>query len=183
LNKQKKAFIGSKILLFIFGIPMLIWGLLIIYFKYAKDIDLTFTSSICVIGFVLIASGITSVLTSRYNQAKVLGALKSYERVSIAQLSSELKLSEKKTQATIVNLRAEGRLKASFDPKTGDVLVFEIDGELPIAVVPMSSSGLPEHEEKYKDKQIPKEHVYCTYCGSIVKPDDRYCNSCGSYLS
>jgi len=183
LSSSKKAFIGSKILFFFFGIPMLIWGFLIIYYKYARGIDLTATIGVGIVGFLMVVSGITSVHIFRHNRVKVLGALQSYERISLAQLSSELKLSEKKTKAAIVDLRTEGKLKASFEPDTGDVLVFEVNGEPVMAVVPVSSSGLPEHEEKYKHKHIPKEHDYCQYCGSIVKPDSQFCNNCGSFLS
>ncbi|NHK32715.1 MAG: zinc-ribbon domain-containing protein [Asgard group archaeon] len=183
MSSFRSAYIGSKILLFLFGIPMLIWGIIVIILKFAIGRDYLVTISIGVIGFILVSAGIASVLALRLNRAKILGALRSYERVSLEQLSSELKFSKNKTKKAIIHLRAEGKLKASFEPVTGDVLVLEVDGELPMAVVPMSSSGLIEHEEKYKDKQIPKDLNYCSYCGSIVKPEDQFCNNCGTYLS
>lgn len=131
----------------------------------------------------MLLAGISNVLNYRLNRRKILSALKSYERVSLEHLSSELSLRKRKIKGLIVELRTEGKLRASFEPATGDVLVFDVNGEPPLAVVPMSSSGLPEHEEKYKHKHIPSEHHYCQYCGSIVKPDDKYCNNCGSYVS
>jgi hypothetical protein len=84
---------------------------------------------------------------------------------------------------SIAYLRAEGRLRASYEPETGDVLVLEVDSAPPIAVVPMSSSGLPEHEEKYKDYRVPTDKNYCSHCGSIVKPEDKFCNNCGSFIN
>lgn len=170
-------------MLFLFGIPMLIWGILVIILKLTIGRDYLITLSIGIIGFIFVAAGTASILALRLNRAKILGALKSYERVNLDQLSSELKLSKNKTKKAIVHLRAEGRLKASFEPITGDVLILEVDGEPPFAIVPMSSSGLPEHEEKFKDKRIPKDLKYCSYCGSIVKSEDQFCNNCGSYLS
>lgn len=131
----------------------------------------------------MLLAGISNVFTYRFNRRKILSTLRSYERISLSQLSSEVNIRKRKTKQLIVELRTDGKLRASFEPTTGDVLIFEVNGEPPSAVVPMSSSGLPEHEEKYKHLHIPDEHHYCQYCGSIVKPDDQYCNNCGSYVS
>jgi hypothetical protein len=183
MSSSKKAVINSNIWIFVIGSALSIYGLVMIYYKFVRGINLIGTVGLPIAGVILLIVGITNVLTYRYNRQRVLGALQSYERVSLSQLSSEIKLSDKKTKDIIVDLRSEGKLKASFEPVTGDVLVLEVNGEPPIAIVPMSSSGLPEHEEKFKDKRIPKDLNYCSYCGSIVKPDDQFCNNCGSYLS
>jgi hypothetical protein len=183
MSSSKKALIISNIWTFTIGGALLIYGLIMIYYKYVRDINLIGTIGLPIAGAIMVVAGIANVLAYRNNREKVLGALQSYERVQLSQLSSELKISESKTKDIIVDLRSEGKLKASFEPETGDVLVIEVKGEPPIAVVPMSSSGLPEHEEKFKDKRIPKDHNYCSYCGSIVKPEDQFCNNCGSYLS
>ncbi|NHJ46222.1 MAG: zinc-ribbon domain-containing protein [Asgard group archaeon] len=174
----RRAYIGSRILLFIFGIPMTIYGLLVIFISIFTSTELWATISIGLVGFILLASGIASVLSVRLNRAKILGALKSYERVSLEQLSSELKFTKNKTKREIVHLRAEGRLKASFDPDTGDILVIEVDGLPPEIFDPLTAD-----KEEFKDKLKPSDLNYCTHCGSIVKPDNQFCNNCGSYLS
>jgi len=183
MTSNKKSILSSNIFTFFIGTALLIWGIIVIYFRFAKGIDITGTAWLVLVGGIMIISGISNILLYRYNRDKVIGALKSYERINLSQLSSELKLSDKQTKDIIVDLRTEGKLKASFEPETGDVLVFEVNGVPPIAIVPMSSSGLPEHEVKYKDKQIPRDLKYCQYCGSIVNPNDRFCNNCGSDLS
>jgi len=176
MSTTNKAFTVSHVWTILFGAVFTLYGII------AIATGLYVTLSIGVVGVILLIAGIGSLTTYRNNRKKVIGALKYYERVSLAHLSSELKLTKRKIQSIIVNLRADGKLKVAFEPETGDVLVLEVDGEPPIAVVPMSSSGLPEHEEKYKDKQIPKEHDYCSHCGSILKPEDQFCISCGTYL-
>ncbi|NHJ46144.1 MAG: hypothetical protein FK733_00015 [Asgard group archaeon] len=175
MSTHNKAIRVRNISIFLFGGMITLTGIILLAFGiYA-------TTSILVIGSIMLVSGIASVFAYRNNREKVIGALKSYERISLEQLSSELKLTKRKVQRLIVDLRADGRIRASFEPISGDVLILEVDGEPPIAIVPMSSSGLPEHEEKYKDKQIPKEHDYCSYCGSILKTNAQFCTNCGSY--
>ena len=183
MSSSKKALIRSNIWTFFIGGALLFYGLVMIYFKYARGINLIGTVGLPIGGAIIVIAGITNVLIYRNKRERALGALSSYERIKLSQLSTELKISEQQTKDIIVDLRAEGKLKASFEPETGDVLVLEVKGEPPMAIVPMSTSGLPEHEEKYKDKQLPKDHNYCAYCGSIVKPGDKFCNNCGSYLS
>jgi hypothetical protein len=156
---------------------MTIYGLFVIFFSIFTNADLWATISIGVVGFILLASGIAIVLRIRLNRAKILGALKSYERVSLKQLSSELKFTKNKTKREIVHLRAEGRLKASFDPDTGDILIIEVDGLPPEVFDPFST------EEEFKDKLKPSDLNYCSHCGSIVKPGDQFCNNCGSLIS
>ncbi len=183
MSSSKNALIRSNIWTFFIGGALLIYGLVMIYYKFVRDINLIGTIGLPIGGAIIVIAGIANVLTYRNKRERVLGALSSYERINLSQLSTELRISEQQTKDIIIDLRAEGKLKASFEPRTGDVLVLEVNGEPPITIVPMSSSGLPEHEEKYKDKRIPKDQNYCSYCGSIVKPEDKFCNNCGSYIS
>ncbi|MHA1124306.1 MAG: zinc-ribbon domain-containing protein [Candidatus Heimdallarchaeota archaeon] len=176
MSTSHKAYTVGHVWTILFGVVFTIYGIIAII------TGLYVTLSIGVVGVILLIVGISSITNYRLNRKKVIGALKSYERVSLSHLSSELRMSKRKIKGFIINLRADGKLRASFEPETGDVLILEVDGEPPIAIVPMSSSGLPEHEEKYKDKQIPKEHDYCSYCGSMLKPGDQFCNNCGSFL-
>jgi len=52
----------------------------------------------------MLISGIASVFAYRHNREKVIGALKSYERISLEQLSKELRLTKRKVQSLIVDL-------------------------------------------------------------------------------
>ncbi|MHA1186854.1 MAG: zinc-ribbon domain-containing protein [Candidatus Heimdallarchaeota archaeon] len=176
MSTSHKAYTINHFWQLFFGVAFTIYGIIAII------TGLYVTLSIGIVGVILLVAGISGIFNYRFNRKKIISALKSYERVSISHLSSELGMSKRKIKRFIVSLRAEGRIKVSFEPETGDVLVFEVDGEPPIAIVPMSSSGLPEHEAKFKDKQIPKEYDYCSYCGSMLKPEDQFCNNCGSYV-
>ena len=177
MSTHNKAIRARNIWILLFGSAVTILGIILLSFGIFA------TTSIFIIGLIMLISGIASVFAYRHNREKVIGALKSYERISLEQLSSELRLTKRKVQSLIVDLRADGRIRASFEPVTGDVLILEVDDLPPIAIVPMSSSGLPEHEEKFKDKQIPKEHDYCSYCGNILKSEAQFCTNCGSYQS
>ena len=182
MSTSKKSVIISNILIFVIGTILTIWGIIILVLNYTGGPNYLSLIGLGIAGVVMLIVGIVNVTTYRFRREKILTALKSYERVSLEQLSSELNLKEKQTKDIIVDLRTEGKLKVSFEPGTGDVLVLEVKGEAPVAIIPMSSSGLPEHEEKYKDKQKPKDLTYCPHCGSIKQPEDLYCISCGSYL-
>ncbi|MCE7745671.1 MAG: zinc ribbon domain-containing protein [Candidatus Heimdallarchaeota archaeon] len=177
-----RSLIGYKVFLFFFGIPLSIWGITVIVVTITTDSNLLGFINTGIIGFILVIIGVFVVFRARNNQAKILGALKTYERVTLTQLSSELKISEKQTKNAIINLRAIGKLKASFEPGTGDLLVIEVDGKPPKTFISMTSSDLEEYEEGYKDKQVPKDKNYCSYCGSIVKEEDQFCNNCGTFL-
>ncbi|MHA1737719.1 MAG: zinc ribbon domain-containing protein [Candidatus Heimdallarchaeota archaeon] len=175
MSTHNKAIRARNIWILLFGSAVTILGIILLAYGIFA------TTSIFIIGLIMLISGIASVFAYRHNREKVIGALKSYERISLEQLSKELRLTKRKVQSLIVDLRADCRIRASFEPVTGDVLILEVDGLPPIAIVPMSSSGLPEHEEKFKDKQIPKEHDYCSYCGSILKSNAQFCTNCGTY--
>jgi hypothetical protein len=172
---QKPIKISNFIILF-FGSLITIFGIILI------SLGFLITTGVFIIGLLMLISGIVSVIAYRHNRNKVINVLKNYERISIGQLSSELKLTERKIQNLIIDLRANGRIKISFDPITGDVFILEADGEPPFAVVPMSSSGLPEYDAKYKDYQIPKDQDYCSNCGSILKTNAKFCIVCCNYI-
>jgi len=126
VGSNKKALIRSNIWTFFIGGALLIYGLVMIYFKYVRDINLIGTIGLPIGGAIIVIAGISNVLTYRNRRKRALGALTSYERVSLTQLSSELKLSDKQTKDIIVDLRADGKLRASFEPETGDVLILEL---------------------------------------------------------
>lgn len=166
------------------GLAMLIWGTVcLVFWVVYNNPTIPGTPWLMLPGGIMIIAGISNIITYRYNREKLLGALKSYERVSIDQLSSELGMKQKDVKDVIVDLRTAGKLRASFDPESGDVFVLDVKGQPPIAVVPVSSSGLPEHEEAIKKtyKSIP-DQGFCPYCGSMFKPGDKFCNNCGASI-
>lgn len=163
------------------GIGFTIWGAIALVFQFVFDRSFPGTFWLLIPGGIMIIAAISNIISYRYNREKILGALKSYERVSMEQLASELDMKENEVKEVIVDLRTEGRLKASFDPETGDVFILEVKGQPPMAVVPVSSSGLPEHEANIEksNERIPNQG-FCPYCGSMIKPGDSFCNNCGA---
>ena len=115
MSSSKKALIRSNIWTFFIGGALLFYGLVMIYFKYARGINLIGTVGLPIGGAIIVIAGITNVLTYRNKRERVLGALSSYERINLSQLSTELKISEQQTKDIIIDLRAEGKLKASFE--------------------------------------------------------------------
>lgn len=166
------------------GLGLFIWGLLSLLDHFLWSRDFPGTYWLLIPGGIMILAGISNIINYRYNRERILAAMKSYNKVSIKQLADELKMQQKDVKEIIVDLRTEGRLKASFDPESGDVMILEVSGQPPIVVTPVSSSGLPEHEEAISGiKPLSANQGYCQYCGSMVKPEDRFCNNCGSALS
>ncbi len=165
----------------IIGLTLTTWGAVALVFQLRFGRDIPGSYWLLIPGGIILIAGISNIFTYRYNREKLLEALKSYERVSIEQLANELNMKEKEVKEVLVDLRTEGRLKASFDPETGDVFVLEVKGQPPIAIIPVSSSGLPEHEANIAKtyKSLP-DQGFCPYCGSMIKPGDSFCNNCGA---
>ncbi len=165
-----------------FGIGFIIWGIIAVRFPNTPGSYWMFIP-----GGILLIAGISNILGYRYNREKVLGALKSYQRVQLAQLSEELRMKKRELKEIIVDLRAEGKLKASFDPESGEVVVFEVKGQSPIgtAAPPEKSSkkvSEPEGIEITPVMQHIQDQGYCPYCGSKATKKDKFCVTCGSAL-
>ncbi|NHJ32817.1 MAG: hypothetical protein FK732_08135 [Asgard group archaeon] len=165
------------------GFVLFAWGTIALVLQLVKGWYIAGTPWLMLPGGIMIIAAISNIITYRYNREKILGALQSYDRIGIEQLSRELNIKEKDVKNLIVDLRSEGRLKASFDPESGDVFVLEVKGQPPMSVRPISSSGLPEHEAAVKQthKALP-DQKFCPYCGSMVKAGDKFCNNCGASI-
>ena len=163
---------------FFIGLGFIIWGILhVVYPNTVEGSKWLFLP-----GGILLLSSIGNIFAYRYNREKVLGALQSYQRINMSELSEELKMTEKNVKEIIVDLRTEGRLKASFDPESGDVIVLEVRGQPPAGVeLPEPQIDAPVGEMTASMKSI-KSQGYCPYCGIMVKTDDKFCNNCGAAL-
>ncbi len=165
------------------GFVLFAWGTIALVLQLVKGWYISGSPWLMLPGGIMIIAAISNIITYRYNREKILGALESYERVSIDQLSHELNIKSKDVKNLIIDLRTEGRLKASFDPESGDVFVLEVKGRPPMAVIPVSSSGLPEHEAAIKKTYAARpDQGFCPYCGSMIKPGDKFCNNCGASI-
>jgi hypothetical protein len=176
MSRTRNAVTTGNIWTIAIGVAFLIWGTisLLDHFLWARNFPGTYW--LLIPGGVMLVAGIANVINYRYNRERVLAALKSYNQVSINQLADELKLREKDVKEIVVDLRTEGRLKASFDPESGDIMVLEVQGQAPV------SASVPSISEASTPSVKAKEG-YCQYCGSLVKPGDRFCNNCGSAIS
>ena len=183
MSKGSKSVRSGNIWTIAIGLALFAWGTIALVLLLVKSWYIAGTPWLMLPGGIMIIAGIANIITYGYNKEKVLGALKSYERVGINQLASELGMKHKDIKDAVIDLRTEGKLKASFDPESGDVFVLSVKGQPPIAVVPVSSSGLPEHEAEIKKsyKAIP-DQGFCPYCGSMFKPGDKFCNNCGASI-
>jgi hypothetical protein len=173
MTKTRNAFTTGNIWTIGIGLGMFIWGLLSLIDHFVWGFSFPGTYWLLIPGGIMIIAGIANIINYRYNRERVLGALKSYNKVGISQLADELKLKEKEVKEIIVDLRTEGRLKASFDPESGDVMVMEVQGQIPISAIPVDETT---------PAATKTQEGYCQYCGSIIKPGDQFCNNCGSAL-
>lgn len=166
-----------------FGIGFIIWGIIALGYPNTPGSYWMFIP-----GGLLLIAAISNILSYRYNREKVLGALKSYQRVHMNQLSEELRMKKRELKEMIVDLRAEGKLKASFDPESGEVVVFEVKGQPPTGTKAPSPVNVskkisePESIEITPVMQNIKDQGYCPYCGSRATDKDKFCVTCGSAL-
>lgn len=174
MSKTRNAFNTGNIWTIAIGVAFLIWGTFSLVGHFYPSWSIPGTYWLLIPGGIMVIAGIANIINYRYNRERVLAALKSYNQVGITHLSNELKLKEKEVKEIVVDLRTEGRLKASFDPESGDIMVLEAGGQTPVSVS-TSDATAPSVAAKTKDG-------YCQYCGSLVKPDDRFCNNCGSAM-
>ncbi|MHA2061986.1 MAG: zinc-ribbon domain-containing protein [Candidatus Sifarchaeia archaeon] len=113
---------------------------------------------------LLIAIGST-VQRSRAKNA-VLSALISYTRIKIGQLASELNMTEDDVRDVIVDLRTEGKIKATFDNTTGEVIIGTETVQTPQTVIETEDSA----------------QKFCPYCGEKIPSGSVFCPNCGSSL-
>ncbi|HUU78386.1 MAG TPA: zinc-ribbon domain-containing protein [candidate division Zixibacteria bacterium] len=175
--------IGSgNIWTFFIGLGLLIWGIIALI-----NPNITGTKWLMIPGGILLISAISNIFSYRYNRERILGALKSYQRVNMKQLSDELKMKDKDIKEIIVDLRTEGKLKASFDPESGDVVILEIKGLPPTGAkiseaTPSAKVTISQYEEVTPAMENIRAQGYCPYCGSKIQDQDRFCITCGSAL-
>ncbi|WP_287586104.1 zinc ribbon domain-containing protein, partial [Candidatus Borrarchaeum sp.] len=107
-----------------------------------------------------------TVQRSRAKNA-VLSALRSYTRVTIGQLASELNMKEDDVRDAIVDLRTEGRIKTTFDHASGEVIIgTETSQTTPQPVIETESVA----------------QKFCPYCGEKIPSGSVFCPNCGSSL-
>ncbi|NHJ04554.1 MAG: zinc-ribbon domain-containing protein [Candidatus Heimdallarchaeota archaeon] len=168
---------------FFFGLGFLIWGIVALIYP-----NTTGTKWLLIPGGILLLAAISNIFSYRYNRERILGALKSYQRVNMKQLSNELKMKEKDIKEIIVDLRTEGKLKASFDPESGDVVILEVKGLPPTGTrfseeaTPSAKVTISQEEDITPAMENIRAQGYCPYCGSKIQAQDKFCITCGSAL-
>jgi hypothetical protein len=114
---------------------------------------------------LLIAIGST-VQRSRAKNA-VLSALRSYKHVRVEQLASELNMSEDDVKTVIIDLRTDGKIMATFDQTTGDVIIGTETFQTPQPVI--ETEGVAQKFCPYCGEKIPSGAVFCPNCGSSLQ--------------
>ena len=169
---------------FFIGVGFLIWGTLGIFFDKVPG-----GYWLLIPGGVLLITAIANSASFRYNREKIIGALRSYNRVSIPLLAREIGMKEKEVKEIIVDLRTDNKIKASFDAESGDVIVLSVKGQAPAGGVLVENqaevvepSPIPIGEPVMVSEASIKDQGYCPYCGSRIQGSDQYCVTCGSAL-
>jgi hypothetical protein len=116
-------------------------------------------------GILLLIAISATVQRSRAKNA-VLSALRSYTRIKIGQLASELNMSDEDVRTAIVDLRTEGKIMATFDNTTGEVIIGAETSQTPQTVIETESVA----------------QKFCPYCGEKISSGSVFCPNCGSSL-
>ncbi|MFX0068487.1 MAG: zinc-ribbon domain-containing protein [Promethearchaeota archaeon] len=137
--------------------------------------------------FPVIFCSFISIVTlyQRYQTRKaVLGTLRLHNRTTIGELARELEMKEKDVKRTVVDLRAEGRLVAAFDPKTGEVILGDEAKEYReyMLKTPKRFDEIQTQPTAAPQKAKGKAESFCPYCGSPASADAMYCSYCGHRL-
>jgi hypothetical protein len=74
-------------------------------------------------GVIFLGSGFGTFSLKRNTKSNVKNALKSYNRVSLQQLASELNIDKDELTSIILDLRNDGEIIASFDYTPEKVIV------------------------------------------------------------
>jgi vacuolar-type H+-ATPase subunit I/STV1 len=122
-------------------------------------------------GGILLLIAIGAVIQRSSAKNAVMSALRSYTRVSVAQLSSELNMSEEDVKAAIIDLRTEGKIKATFDHTTGEIIIGTGMPQTPALQTPPSVNETDVTSQKF-----------CPYCGEKIISGSVFCPNCGSSL-
>jgi hypothetical protein len=169
---------------FFIGLGLSIWGVI----SLVKP-GVTGTPWLLLPGGIMIITAIANVASFRYNREKIIGALKSYNRVSLAELAKEIGMKEKEVKEIIVDLRTDNKIKASFDPESGDVIVLSVKGQAPAGGVLVANKAenidpqpIPIGEPAMVSEKSIRAQGYCPYCGSRIQDTDKFCVTCGSAL-
>ncbi len=158
------------------GIIFIGWGII----SWATNGVIPGTIWMAFAGFWILFGGITDYYKDLYRMNLVVNVLKVYPRISIRDLAKQTRMSRSRVLRLVNALRAEGRLKAHFDPKTGDLIVFEVDGVVPGQVPAPQQQPLAQPVTPVQPQ--PVDYKICPYCGNLVPKDAKFCTFCGASL-
>ena len=101
---------------FLIGLGLSIWGALALAdMRYWPGDRISGSPWILLPGGIMLLIAFSNIYMYRYNRERILGTLKSYQRISINQIATELRMKEKDVKDMIIDLRTEGKLKASSE--------------------------------------------------------------------
>ncbi len=130
-----------------FGIGFLIWGIIAVRFPNTPGSYWMFIP-----GGILLIVSISNILSYRYNREKVLGALKSYQRVQLNQLSEELRMKKRDLKEMIVG----GELTYYFEGPEIDLekVIWKDDGKDKTTQLLNMSIDILEKVENWNSEEI-----------------------------
>jgi len=173
----------------VLGILFIIWGIICAIWS-----DFPGSPFLAIAGVFIIYGGIEHYYRYNYLTNLVANVLASNPRTNLRQLSQETRLKEKTVLRILTYLKAEGRLKSTYDPATGDLIVYEIDGFKPFERgTPSPTISQIQQPQLYQTDTNPPQNQYlqgppeisypiCPYCGAVVPPEARFCPNCGASL-
>ena len=177
------------------GLIFIVWGAICFIWR-----TLPGSPFLAIAGVFIIYGGVIHYFRYIRLSNLVANILVSNPRISLRKIAEEAGLTEKRVKKILRFLKAEGRLKSTFDPTTGDLIVYEIDGHRTYEYtnqaqpmqptmprvqqpVPPSYPSVSKHHNAMPQQQgYNARYTICPYCGTIVPPDAKFCPNCGATL-
>jgi hypothetical protein len=126
---------------------------------------------------VLIFGGLVTYLYLRQSVETVINSIKSYESITISELSDELNINSKDIKDIIIDAIAKGTIKGKIEPGTGRIILKESETKI---------KTQEKIEYKIEDKFTGTKNLYndnktkfCSNCRSAINVKADYCPFCG----
>jgi hypothetical protein len=171
VHPNKKEYEQDLPVLAAIGVAFLVLGILAIvpptsdWFRSVGNWFVILLSLCIFAGMIMVVIAIALYYQKGRLQSQVIRSINSGDyggQTQLNEMSDDFGLAPTDMRRLLVDLRMAGRLRVSFDSKTGEVIFPGL-------------SGAP-------NQPTTNGFVYCSFCGLQLSKDAQYCPGCGANL-